>query len=105
MGRWIIGRLLVLLLLAALLAPVLEAFDRWDATPGLAGDTEFHVAALAMAAGLLAAVVLVAVRAACPLLSFAGKMNRAPKAAPHATAPRIYLSGSSPPLPPIPLRI
>ena len=64
-------RALVVLLFAALLAPVLEAFDSWDATPGLACDTEFHVAVLATAAGLLAAVAFAAVRIMSPLARFA----------------------------------
>jgi hypothetical protein len=50
----------LLVLVAALLAPVAEAFDSWDATPGLANDTEWNVAALALVAGLFAAVAFVA---------------------------------------------
>jgi hypothetical protein len=105
MGRSIIGRMLVLLLFAALLAPVLEAFDHWDSTPGLASDTEFHVATLAIAAGLLAAVALVAVRASRPLVSCSGRLHHAPRAARRTASPRIFFSSESPPVPPLPLRI
>ena len=91
------------MLLAALLAPVLEAFDRWDSTPGLANDTEFHVAALAIVAGLLASVALVAARICClpgpfmrPQSCAAGPVNR-------MAAPLPLFSGSSPPG--VPLRI
>jgi hypothetical protein len=102
MGRSLLSRALMVLLLAALLAPVLEAFDRWDATPGLAGDTEFHVAALAVAAGLLAAVAIVAVRVSLPW----ARCACAPSAARGfcgVAMPPTFCSGSSPPS--IPLRI
>jgi hypothetical protein len=66
MVRSAIRRVLLVLLIAASLAPVVETFDFWDSTPGLFSDTEFNVAALALVAGLFAAVALLAVRAFCP---------------------------------------
>jgi hypothetical protein len=97
------ARLLVTLLLAALLAPVVEAFDHWDADTGITSDTEFHVAVLATAVGLIAAVLLrgvgrVALRfaQAWPLRTVVTALSL-PR--PCCTAP----SGASPPL--IPLRI
>jgi hypothetical protein len=66
MGRSLIRAVLLALLIAASLAPLAESFDSWDATPGLASDTEFNVAALALAAGLFATVALLAVRLCCP---------------------------------------
>ncbi len=96
-------RALVVLLFAALLAPVLEAFDSWDATPGLASDTEFHVAVLAIAAGLLAAVAVAAVRVICPLARFARLSPEPVRAFRRSVAPLVLFSDTSPPL--IPLRI
>lgn len=49
-----------MLLLTAVVAPVLEYFDRWDA-PGLGSDTEFALFALILLVCLLLAV--------CKLLS------------------------------------
>lgn len=49
-----------MLLLAAIVSPVLEFFDRWD-TPGLGNDTEFATFALILIVCLLLAV--------CKLLS------------------------------------
>jgi hypothetical protein len=96
-------RALVALLFAALLAPVLEAFDSWDATPGLASDTEFHVAVLAIAAGLMAAVIFAAVRIICPLARFA-RLRPQPACAFHRSVASLLLfSDTSPPR--IPLRI
>lgn len=96
-------RAFVVLLFAALLAPVLEAFDSWDRTPGLASDTEFHVAMLATAAGLLAAVAVVAVRIACPQPRFA-RLSPQPACVMRRSVAQLPLfSGASPPL--IPLRI
>jgi hypothetical protein len=97
MGRSLIQRALVVLLFAALLAPVLEAFDRWDSTPGLAGDTEFHVAALAVATGLIAAVTFVAVRVFSPLVVFMRTPTRKVHAPRRTLLPHSVLSGSSPP--------
>jgi hypothetical protein len=51
MGRSLIWGVLLTLLIVASLAPLAESFDSWDATPGLANDTEFNVAVLALAAG------------------------------------------------------
>ena len=99
----VIRRVLVVLLLGALLAPVLEAFDRWDSTPGLDSDTEFHVAALAIAAGLLAAVAMVAVRICCPLVPFMHPQLCSAGAAIRTAAALPFFSGSSPPG--VPLRI
>jgi hypothetical protein len=103
MGRLLIRRALVVLLFAALLAPVLEAFDRWDATPGLTGDTEFHVAVLALAAGLLVTVALVAVRVSSILIRCAFTLRPAVRGPVCAAARPACCSGTSPP--PIPLRI
>jgi hypothetical protein len=94
-------RVLVVLLFAALLAPVLEAFDSWDATPGLASDTEFHVAVLATAAGLLAAVVFVAVRIGCRQVSFARLRPRPAREWHRSGAPLPLFSGTSPPSTPL----
>jgi len=94
-------RALVVLLLAALLAPVLEAFDSWDATPGLASDTEFHVAVLATAAGLLAAVVCSAVRVACAQLQFARLSSQPARAVHRSVATLPHFSGTSPPRTPL----
>jgi hypothetical protein len=66
MGRSLIRGVLLSLLIAASLAPLAESFDSWDATPGLASDTEFNVAALALAAGLFVTVALLAVRLGRP---------------------------------------
>ena len=90
-------RALLVLLFAALLAPVLEAFDSWDATPGLASDTEFHVAMLATAAGLLAAVVLAAVRILFPLAQFARVGPQPAPALPRPIARPPLFSDTSPP--------
>jgi hypothetical protein len=103
MGRFLIPRVLLLLLLGALLAPVLELIDRWDSTPGLASDTEFHVAAMAIAAGLLATVALVAARICCLLVPFMGPQPCAASAANRMAMPLRFFSGSSPPG--LPLRI
>ena len=90
-----------MLLFAALLAPVMEVFDSWDANPSLASDTEFHVAMVAMAAGLLAAVVLVAVRIGCRQVQFA-RISPQPAPALHrSVAPLPLFSGTSPPRTPL----
>jgi hypothetical protein len=62
MRRQVIHGVLFVLLIAAVLAPVAEAFDTWDAVPGLTSDTEFNVAALALVAGLFAVVTFVTAR-------------------------------------------
>jgi hypothetical protein len=94
-------RAFVVLLFAALLAPVLEAFDSWDATPGLASDTEFHVAILATAAGLLAAVVFAAVRIICPLIRLARLRPQPARALQRSVAPLLLFSDTSPPRTPL----
>jgi hypothetical protein len=94
-------RALVVLLFAALLAPVLEAFDSWDATPGLACDTEFHVAVLATAAGLLAAVAFAAVRIMSPLARFARLRPEPARAVHRSVAPLPLFSDTSPPRTPL----
>ena len=94
-------RALVVLLFAALLAPVLEAFDSWDTTPGLASDTEFHVAVLATAAGLLAAVAFAAVRIICPLAGFARPHSEPARAGNRSVAPLSLFSDTSPPRTPL----
>ena len=66
MGRSLIRGMMLALLIAASLAPLVEAFDSWDTTPGLTSDTEFNVAALALVAGLFVTVALLAVRFCCP---------------------------------------
>jgi hypothetical protein len=103
MGRSIIRCVLSALLIAALLAPVVEAFDSWDATPGLASDTEFNVAALALVTGLFAVVAFAAVRASLTRASRSyfrlpavGRMLRGPVLLP-------FFHGCSPPG--VPLRI
>jgi hypothetical protein len=96
-------RALAVLLFAALLAPVLEAFDSWDATPGLASDTEFHVAVLAIAAGLLAAVVFAAVRIGCRQAQLARLRPKPARALHRSIAPLALFSDTSPPR--VPLRI
>jgi hypothetical protein len=90
-------RALVVLLFAALLAPVLEAFDSWDATPGLASDTEFHVAMLATAAGLLAAVAFAAVHTIFALARFARLRPQPARALHRSVAPLPLFSDTSPP--------
>jgi hypothetical protein len=82
---------------------VLEAFDSWDATPGLASDTEFHVAVLAIAAGLLAAAVFAAVRIGCRQVRLARLKPQPARALHRSVAPLPLFSGTSPPF--IPLRI
>jgi hypothetical protein len=94
-------RALVVLLFAALLAPVLEAFDSWDTTPGLASDTEFHVAVLATAAGLLAAVAFAAVRSIFLLARFARLRPEPARAVQRSVAPLPLFSGTSPPRTPL----
>jgi hypothetical protein len=99
----ILRRVFLMLLVAALLAPVLEAFDDWDSSPGLACDTEFHVAALAVAAGLLAAVAIAAVHRGISLARI-HRLRPAIVLLPvRAVAPLRFFSGCSPPL--VPLRI
>ncbi|MGD0157282.1 MAG: hypothetical protein ABSB50_14385 [Terracidiphilus sp.] len=98
MGRTLIRSALVLLLLSALLAPVLETFDRWDAVPGLANDTEFRAAALAVAAGLLAAVAVVAARTRISFDLLIGLQLSSAAAPMHLVPPSSLLSGSSPPV-------
>jgi hypothetical protein len=94
-------RALVVLLFAALLAPVLEAFDSWDQTPGLASDTEFHVAMLAVAAGLLVAVAYAAVRIGRRQVRFAHLQPQPARAHRRAVAPQPHYSGISPPRTPL----
>jgi hypothetical protein len=94
-------RALVVLLFAALLAPMLEAFDSWDATPGLASDTEFHVAVLATAAGLLAAVAFAAVRIIFPLARFARLRPQPARVGHRSFAPPPLFSDTSPPRTPL----
>jgi hypothetical protein len=94
---------LLLLLLGALLAPVLEAFDRWDSTPDLASDTEFNVGALAIVTGLLATAALVAVRIFCLLVPFLRTRPCTVVAASRRAVPLPFFSGSSPPN--VPLKI
>jgi hypothetical protein len=94
-------RALVVLLFAALLAPVLEAFDSWDATPGLASDTEFHVAMLATAAGLLAAVAFAALRIGCRQVPFARLRPALARACHRSVAPLLLFSDTSPPRTPL----
>lgn len=60
--RRLIRRVLFVLLIAAIMAPLVEAFDYWD-TPGLTNDTEFQVATLAMVAGLFSVVAFLAIKA------------------------------------------
>lgn len=50
------------LLLVALLSPLIEPLEKWDHDSSLGCDTEFHVVALSVAAGLWAAVALCAAR-------------------------------------------
>ena len=66
MVRSLIRRMLLALLIAASFAPAAEAFDCWDRTPGMAADTEFNSAALALVAGLFATVALLAVHVCRP---------------------------------------
>jgi hypothetical protein len=94
-------RAFVVLLFAALLAPVLEAFDTWDATPGLASDTEFHVAMLATAAGLLAAVAFAAVRIIFPTARFARFRPQRACTVHRSVAPLPLFSDTSPPRTPL----
>jgi hypothetical protein len=93
----------MVLLLAALLAPAIEAFDSWDSTPGLAGDTEFHVAAMAIAAGLIAAVLVVAARIRVRLTDLPSEDQPMSARSYRSAPPLAFSSGSSPPL--VPLRI
>lgn len=60
-SKWV-WTIVILALIAAMLAPVAEAFDHWDSVPGLAGDLEFQVAAVALLSGLCAVVAILAVR-------------------------------------------
>jgi hypothetical protein len=94
-------RAFVVLLFAALLAPVLEAFDSWDRTPGLASDTEFHVAILATAAGLLAAVAVAAVRIVCPQFRSACLRPKPARVMHRSVAPLPLFSDTSPPCTPL----
>jgi hypothetical protein len=65
MRRHIIRSVIFVFLIAAMMAPVVESFDHWDDTPGLAGDTEFQVAALALVAGLFTVVAALVVTKLC----------------------------------------
>jgi hypothetical protein len=96
MRRSLIQRALVALLFAALLAPVLEAFDSWDSSPGLARDTEFHVAEIALATGLSVAVIVVASHIA-RLLTYSTSLDLADYRAASPTAPLLLFSPESPP--------
>lgn len=57
MKRWIFLFFGLALLFCAV-SPATEPLDRWDHTPTAAADTEFHVAAFAIGAGLAALVLL-----------------------------------------------
>lgn len=48
-----------LVLLLAAMVPAIEPMDKWDHTPGVAADTEFHVVAVALGVGLAALVLLI----------------------------------------------
>ena len=58
----LIRRFLFVLLIAAMMAPLVEAFDFRD-NPGLTKDTDYQLAALAMVAGLFSAVAFIAIKA------------------------------------------
>jgi hypothetical protein len=92
---------LLVLLIAALLAPFAEAFDSWDASPALSSDTEFNTAALALVAGLFAAVALVAIRAFCSL-NFGTDFRLAVKVRAVPRSVQLpFFPGCSPPGPPL----
>ena len=90
-----------ILILTVLLAPISEAFDRWD-PPGLGHDTEFAVVAFVFCIVLVLLVSkLVAMRSQIILLlSLPGTLAPDEQAPPSITLFRItYLSaGLSPPL-------
>jgi hypothetical protein len=60
MHRRTILRLVFAALILALKGPVANLWDHWDTSPGLFGDTEFQVAALAVIGALGAVVALLA---------------------------------------------
>lgn len=102
-----VRHLLVALLLGALLAPVLEAFDHWDSVPGLGSDTEFNVSAWAMTVGLGVVVALLVLRVRRKPVSFSGLALAGAHPARRTAQPLPFYPGCSPPETPpdTPLRI
>ncbi len=94
---------MILLLIAAMLAPVAEAFDHWDTLPGLADDLEFQIAAVALMSGLFAAVALLVLRAAHPMRPELGP--RVADAAEPCFALTLALTQADFSYPPLQLRI
>jgi hypothetical protein len=74
MSRRLFQIVLAIILAAATLTPLLEAFDRWDKNPGPDSDTEIHVTAWFVGLG----VALVVARALryVPTLAKIGRQVR-----------------------------
>jgi hypothetical protein len=98
----LIQRVLFVLLIAAMLAPLVEAFDFWD-NPGLTNDTEFQVATLAMVAGLFSVVAFIAIKARRAPSPHVGLDPQEHDRSSTGNAPFPVFHGCSPPG--IPLRI
>lgn len=95
-------RVLFLLLIAAMMAPLIEAFDSWDKA-GLTNDTEFQIATLAMVAGLFAVVAFVATRLRFTFGHLADLGLQVKDGMIRGAVPSSIFHGSSPPG--VPLRI
>ena len=104
MPRSLFQIVVAIILAAATLTPLVEAFDRWDKNPGPDSDTEIHVTAWFVGLG----VALVVARALRYIPALA-KIGRQVGASQTCTAfvsrerPRFEPDVSPPPL--IPLRI
>jgi hypothetical protein len=102
MHRPMIRSVLVVLLIAALMAPLVEAFDSWDKA-GLINDSEFQVATLAMAAGLFSVVAILAIKAHRALSPHVELCPQEEDRSFIGAAPFLVFHGCSPPG--VPLRI
>jgi hypothetical protein len=102
MSRRLFQFVVTIILAAATLTPLLEAFDHWDKTPGPDSDTEIHVTAWFVGLG----VALVVARALryVPTLAKIGRRVRESKTCTAFVSwerPRLEPDVSPPPLTPL----
>jgi hypothetical protein len=90
--------LVFVLLLVALMAPAANLFDHWDTVPGLFGDTEFQVAALALVAGLYAVIALLLTASAVQLQLPVHPGQLAPRGSIPLSITLRFVADTSPPL-------
>jgi|SRR5258708_3590421 hypothetical protein len=104
MSRRLLQIVVAIILAAATLTPLLEAFDRWDKNPGPNSDTEIHVTAWFVGLGV-ALVVARALRYVPRLAKIGRKVRVAQSCTAFASweLPRFEPDVSPPPL--ISLRI